>query len=109
MTGFDNYFGNYVIIDHHDGTYSVYAHMCKEGIKTSGTVKQGDVIGYIGNSGASAVAHLHFQVVQNPASPWNTSFNMMPANPEITISTTYNLPEGWPATKVDYIIPAANV
>lgn len=52
-----NSMGNYTMIDHGDGTYSVYMHM-KPGNKTSGIVKRGDVIGYIGNTGTSYGAHL---------------------------------------------------
>ncbi|MBE7680890.1 M23 family metallopeptidase [Paenibacillus sp. P13VS] len=56
--------GNVVVIDHGNGEYSITAHL-KEGsaaVKTGDKVKQGDLIGQLGNSGNSSEAHLHFQV-----------------------------------------------
>ena len=60
-------FGNYVRILHADGTYTVYAHMAKNSItvRSGDKVKQGQVIGKIGNSGSSTGAHLHFGVMVN--------------------------------------------
>ncbi|WP_179198462.1 peptidoglycan DD-metalloendopeptidase family protein [Paenibacillus amylolyticus] len=56
--------GNYVVIDHGNGEYSLTAHI-KEGsvsVKKGDKLKQGDLIGELGNSGNSSEAHLHFQV-----------------------------------------------
>lgn len=60
-------FGNYVKILHSDGTYTVYAHMAKNSItvRSGDKVKQGQVIGKVGNSGSSTGAHLHFGVMIN--------------------------------------------
>lgn len=57
-------YGNYVIIDHGDGTSSVYAHMYPNSITVSnGTkVNQGEKIGEVGNSGSSTGCHLHFEI-----------------------------------------------
>ena len=54
--------GNYVIIDHGDGESSGYAHLQKGSIpfKKGDLVKVGDVIGKIGQTGASSEPHLHF-------------------------------------------------
>lgn len=66
--GYDNTcgggYGNYVIIDHGDGTSSVYAHMYPNSITVSdGTkVEQGEKIGEVGNSGSSTACHLHFEI-----------------------------------------------
>jgi len=60
--------GNVVVIDHGNGEYSITAHI-KEGsvaVKTGDKVKQGDLIGQLGNSGNSSEAHLHFQVSDGP-------------------------------------------
>lgn len=60
--------GNVVVIDHGNGEYSITAHL-KEGsaaVKTGDKVKQGDLIGQLGNSGNSSEAHLHFQVSDGP-------------------------------------------
>lgn len=57
-------YGNYVIIQHSDGTYSLYAHMYADSItvKAGDTVAQGQVIGKMGSSGKSTGAHLHFEI-----------------------------------------------
>jgi hypothetical protein len=57
--------GNYIIIRHADGTHANYWHLKKNGvlINIGDTVKQGQVIGLSGNTGYSAFAHLHFEVV----------------------------------------------
>ncbi|WP_258960998.1 M23 family metallopeptidase [Paenibacillus aquistagni] len=55
--------GNQVIIEH-NGEYSILAHL-KQGsatVKEGDTVKRGEVIGQLGNSGNSSEPHLHFQV-----------------------------------------------
>ena len=57
--------GNYIIIRHSDGTHANYWHLKKEGVLVNpgDTVQQGQVIGLSGNTGYSAFAHLHFEVV----------------------------------------------
>ncbi|WP_098746418.1 M23 family metallopeptidase [Paenibacillus sp. EZ-K15] len=60
--------GNYVIIDHGNSEYSLYAHL-KQGsvcVKEGAEVEAGDLIGLCGNSGNSTEAHLHFQVSDHP-------------------------------------------
>lgn len=57
-------YGNYVKIKHTNGYYTLYAHM-KYGsvtVKVGDKVKKGQVIGYMGNTGHSFGAHLHFEV-----------------------------------------------
>ncbi|MFC9707187.1 M23 family metallopeptidase [Paenibacillus sp. NPDC056933] len=60
--------GNYVIIDHGQDEYSITAHIKKGSVavKKGDKVKQGDLIGELGNSGNSSEAHLHFQVSDGP-------------------------------------------
>ena len=101
-------YGNYVIIKHDDGKYTIYAHLKKSGVKTSGTVKQGDVIGYIGNSGSSSDWHLHFQIFTNPSNLSSSSLNPMPTNTNITIRNKYVLPDGWASQKQTYIFKPEN-
>lgn len=58
-------YGNYVIISH-DGTYStLYGHLASAAVSVGQYVNQGDVIGYIGSTGWSTGAHLHFEVRVN--------------------------------------------
>lgn len=55
-------YGNFVLISHKDGTSTLYAHMSRIGCKEGQTVKQGDVVGYVGTTGRSTGNHLHFEV-----------------------------------------------
>lgn len=63
--------GNAVFIDHGQGLISVYIHMNKHSVKIGQSVKQGDIIGTIGQTGRATGPHLHWgvylnQVVINP-------------------------------------------
>lgn len=57
-------YGNFVKIQHSDGTYTLYGHMAKGSITVvaGDVVEQGQVIGRIGNSGSSTGMHLHFEM-----------------------------------------------
>lgn len=57
-------YGNYVKLKHNNSYYTLYAHLKYESIKVSKgqKVKKGQVIGYMGNTGHSSGAHLHFEV-----------------------------------------------
>ena len=57
-------YGNYVKIKHDNGMYTFYAHL-KYGsvaVKVGDRVTKGQVLGYMGNTGYSFGAHLHFEV-----------------------------------------------
>ena len=56
-------YGNYVIIQHSDGNYTLYGHMFANSItvQAGDTVKRGQVIGKMGTSGDSSGPHLHFE------------------------------------------------
>ena len=57
--------GNYVILDIGNKKYACYAHMVNGSVrvKTGDIVKEGQLLGLMGNSGNSDIPHLHFQVV----------------------------------------------
>ncbi|MDR2101661.1 MAG: M23 family metallopeptidase, partial [Treponema sp.] len=55
-------FGNNVIIRHKHGFYTRYGHMLSFRVKAGQRVQQGEVIGYIGNTGLSTGPHLHYEV-----------------------------------------------
>ena len=61
-------YGNYIIINHHDGTYTLYAHGQAGSICVSPgqTVSQGQQIMKVGNTGNSTGPHLHFEVRLSP-------------------------------------------
>ena len=60
--GFDNSFGNYVIIKHKHGIYTRYAHLSTIRVQKGDQVSQRDVIGTIGNTGLSTGPHLHYEI-----------------------------------------------
>lgn len=60
-TGLESY-GNYVKIKHKNGYYTLYAHLKKVYVEKSQTVTKGQEIGFMGNTGNSYGAHLHFEV-----------------------------------------------
>lgn len=57
-------YGNYVILSHSDGNYTVYGHLKKNSIcvKKGAKVKKGQQIGNMGNTGYSFGQHLHFEL-----------------------------------------------
>ena len=56
-------YGNYVNISHGGGWWSMYGHLLKGiTVKNGQTVRKGQVIGYMGNSGYSNGQHLHFEL-----------------------------------------------
>lgn len=66
--GYNGGYGNYVVIKHPNGTQTVYGHMLSVAVQTGQQVSQGQVIGYLGNTGRSTGPHLHFEVrgARNP-------------------------------------------
>ena len=65
FTGYNNTYGYYVIINHHDNYQTLYAHMSKILTKKGDRVSQGDKIGLVGSTGYSTGPHLHFTVYKN--------------------------------------------
>jgi murein DD-endopeptidase MepM/ murein hydrolase activator NlpD len=62
------FLGNYVVIDHGNGEYSVFAHL-KQGsvrVRKVQRVNAGDVIGGMGMSGDAFLVHLHYQLQSGP-------------------------------------------
>ena len=63
FAGVNGEYGNVVIIEHGAKTSTLYAHMSvfARGLQTNQRVKQGEIIGYVGNSGAATAPHLHYE------------------------------------------------
>ncbi len=61
-------YGNYVLIAHYNGLYTLYAHGLSGSIavKAGQTVKQGQQIMKVGSTGNSSGPHLHFEVRKSP-------------------------------------------
>ena len=68
FAGWDGSYGNKIAIEHPDGTVTWYAHMSAF-IRTSGTVKAGDIIGRIGSTGNTTGPHLHLEVRPHNGDP----------------------------------------
>lgn len=71
--------GNGVRIDHGDGWSTQYCHLQRGSVKveTGMKVRRGQVLGFVGNSGQSERAHLHFQIEKNgvPVDPFTAKPN----------------------------------
>lgn len=65
--------GNYIMIDHGDGLYTIYMHASSIGVSPGTMVARGEQIGCVGSTGRSTGPHLHFSVRENGSyvSPWN--------------------------------------
>jgi murein DD-endopeptidase MepM/ murein hydrolase activator NlpD len=62
LAGWTGGYGNYTCIDHGGGLATCYAHQSSYAVSSGAQVSQGQVIGYVGNTGHSFGAHLHFEV-----------------------------------------------
>lgn len=62
LAGWTGGYGNYTCIDHGGGLATCYAHQSAFAVSSGAQVVQGQVIGYVGNTGHSFGAHLHFEV-----------------------------------------------
>lgn len=65
--------GNYIMIDHGDGLYTIYMHASALYVSSGTEVSKGDKIAAVGTTGRSTGNHLHFSVRLNGSyvSPWN--------------------------------------
>jgi murein DD-endopeptidase MepM/ murein hydrolase activator NlpD len=71
LAGWTGGYGNYTCIAHGGALTTCYAHQSRYGTSVGAKVSQGQVIGYVGNTGHSFGAHLHFE----------TRINGTPVNP----------------------------
>jgi murein DD-endopeptidase MepM/ murein hydrolase activator NlpD len=58
-------YGNHIIIDHGFGYKTIYAHLDRFNVRRGQKIKRGDVIGFVGSTGASLAPHLHYEVELN--------------------------------------------
>lgn len=54
-------YGNYIIINHNNGKYTLYAHLSRSIVKVGQVVPAGTLIGYMGSTGMSTGPHVHFE------------------------------------------------
>ena len=74
---FDGGFGNHVLINHGYGYETVYGHMVRIKARLGQHVKRGEIIGFVGSTGASTGPHCHYEVHINgdPVDPVYFFFN----------------------------------
>jgi murein DD-endopeptidase MepM/ murein hydrolase activator NlpD len=58
-------YGNLVVVDHGYGITTRYGHLSRFGVSPGVHVHRGDVIGYVGSTGRSTNAHLHYEILLN--------------------------------------------
>ena len=63
--GYNNVYGNYVVINHHSGYRTLYGHLNAIRTRTGAYVVQGERVGDVGSTGQSTGPHLHFTVYKN--------------------------------------------
>lgn len=86
-------YGNIIVIDHGYGYETLYGHLSKSKVKIGQTINRGDIIGFVGNSGASTSPHLHYEVMKNgqKVNPQNYYFqDLNPLEYEKMISISSN-------------------
>jgi murein DD-endopeptidase MepM/ murein hydrolase activator NlpD len=59
---YDTSYGNNVVIKHKYGYFTRYGHMQSYRVRPGQTVKQGEIIGFVGNTGLSTGPHVHLEV-----------------------------------------------
>ncbi len=67
--GWNGGYGSYVVIQHPNGSQTLYGHLSKVNVYAGEHVVQGQVIGALGNTGKSTGPHLHFEIrngIRNP-------------------------------------------
>lgn len=63
FAGYQERFGNMVVVRHDRGVETVYAHMSRLFTSEGSVIKEGDALGLVGNTGHSTGKHLHFEVL----------------------------------------------
>lgn len=66
--GWNSGYGNFITINHPNGTQTLYAHNASNIVGTGWHVVQGQIIGYVGTTGKSTGCHVHFEIrgAKNP-------------------------------------------
>ena len=63
--GWNNSYGNVIMIDHGGGIVTLYAHNSKLLVTTGDVIARGQVIALVGSTGNSTGPHIHFEVRVN--------------------------------------------
>jgi len=65
FSGYHEYLGNLIKVDHGYGVETWYGHLSKRGLKKGDVVKRGDAVGKLGSTGRSTGPHIHYEVHVN--------------------------------------------
>lgn len=104
--------GNHVVLDHHDGTFSVYAHLRRGslGVTRGDTVRAGQQLGEVGCTGNASEPHLHVHVADDAdvrvarGLPFRWT-NLTQVEGEVDLGTTWG---NEPTTTITPGVPAAH-
>jgi len=88
--------GNYVVIDHQNGEYSLFAHFIPGTLKVRPGmfVATGTELGRCGNSGHSTMPHVHWQIMSSPNATGATAIRPRFVAYERNGAMTVDLPQG---------------
>ena len=67
--GWNGGYGSYIVIQHQNGSQTLYGHASRVIVSVGQRVQQGQVIGYVGSTGMSTGSHVHFEIrdgIKNP-------------------------------------------
>lgn len=67
-------YGNYIVVEHSNGTRTFYAHLSRTSVAVGQSVSQGESIGALGSTGRSTGPHLHFEVENANGSKMRPTF-----------------------------------
>ena len=82
FTGFDKGYGNYIRIEHPDGSRTIYGHLSKIIAKQGDNIAQAQEIGKAGCTGNCTGAHLHFEVRNSKNEPLDPLTFLPPMDPK---------------------------
>lgn len=68
--GWNGGYGSYVVIRHDNGTQTLYSHASSVIVGIGQHVVQGQVIGYVGQTGKATGPHVHFEIRGGPRNPF---------------------------------------
>lgn len=63
-SAFNYSYGNYIVINHNNGVFTLYSHLAKNNVRVGQIVTSGQTIGTMGSSGSATGPHLHFEYLQ---------------------------------------------
>ncbi|WP_040236770.1 LysM peptidoglycan-binding domain-containing M23 family metallopeptidase [Borrelia crocidurae] len=71
LVGFNNVYGNFVVVEHKNNVKSLYGHLNSYVVKRGDILRTGDIIGKVGQTGRSTGPHLHFEILKrdDPINP----------------------------------------